>query len=55
MVEIEDIGDQGEGIARVERGYVVIIADAEVGDSVAVRVTKARETVAFAEVVKRSE
>jgi predicted RNA-binding protein with TRAM domain len=54
-VEIEDIGDQGDGIARVERGYVVIVAEAEVGDRVTVRITEARKNVAFAEVVKQSE
>jgi hypothetical protein len=26
-VEIEDIGDQGDGITRVERGFVVIVPD----------------------------
>jgi len=28
-VEIEDIGDQGDGITRVERGFVVIVSDTE--------------------------
>lgn len=51
-VEIEDMGDQGDGIARVDRGYVVIVSDARVGDSVTVRITEARENVAFAEVVR---
>ncbi len=50
-VEIEDVGDQGDGIARVERGYVVIVPNTAVGDRVTVRVTEARENVAFAEVV----
>ncbi|MFB6303397.1 MAG: TRAM domain-containing protein, partial [Haloferacaceae archaeon] len=30
-VEIEDLGKQGDGIARVERGYVIIVPGAEVG------------------------
>jgi predicted RNA-binding protein with TRAM domain len=30
-VEIEDIGKQGDRIARVERGYVIIVPGAEVG------------------------
>ncbi|EMA46492.1 TRAM domain-containing protein [Halobiforma nitratireducens] len=50
-VEIEDVGDQGDGIAKVERGYVVIVPDTAVGDRVTVRVTEARENVAFTEVV----
>ncbi|MFC6906734.1 TRAM domain-containing protein [Halalkalicoccus tibetensis] len=28
-VEIETIGEQGDGIARVERGYVVIVPDTD--------------------------
>jgi predicted RNA-binding protein with TRAM domain len=52
-VEIEDIGDQGDGITRVERGFVVIVPDTEQGERVAVDITDVRENVAFAEVVKR--
>jgi len=52
-VEIEGVGDQGDGIAKVESGYVVIVPDTAIGDRVTVRVTEARENVAFAEVVKR--
>jgi predicted RNA-binding protein with TRAM domain len=51
-VEIEDMGDQGDGIARVDRGYVVIVPDVGVGDRVTVRIKEARENVAFAEVVR---
>jgi predicted RNA-binding protein with TRAM domain len=54
-VEIEDMGDQGDGIARVDRGYVVIVPDAGVGDRVTVRIKEARENVAFAEVVRRAD
>jgi len=53
-VEIEDMGDQGDGIARVDRGYVVFVPDTELGDRVTVRITETRENVAFAEVVKRT-
>ena len=52
-VEIEDIGDQGDGITRVERGFVVIVPDTEQGERVTVEITDVRENVAFAEVVKR--
>jgi predicted RNA-binding protein with TRAM domain len=49
-VIIETIGDQGDGIAKVERGYVVIVPETERGDEVTVEITQARETVAFAQV-----
>jgi len=52
-VEIEDLGDQGDGLARVERGFVVIVPDTEQGERVTVEITDVRENVAFAEVVKR--
>ena len=52
-VEIEDIGDQGDGITRVERGFVVIVPDTEQGERVSVEITDVRETVAFAEVSER--
>jgi len=52
-VEIEDIGEQGDGITRVERGFVVIVPDTEQGERVAVEITDVRDNVAFAEVVER--
>ncbi|AUX09373.1 RNA-binding protein, contains TRAM domain [Halalkaliarchaeum desulfuricum] len=52
-VEIEDIGDQGDGITRVERGFVVIVPDTEQREKVTVEITDVRENVAFAEVVER--
>ena len=52
-VEIENIGDQGDGITRVERGFVVIVPDTEQGERVTVEITDVRENVAFAEVVSR--
>ena len=51
-VEIEDIGDQGDGIARVERGYVIIVPETEQGDQVTIEITDVRENVAFADVVE---
>ena len=52
-VDIDSIGDQGDGIARVDRGYVLIIPDTEVGDRVTVRIENTTQNVAFAEVVDR--
>jgi predicted RNA-binding protein with TRAM domain len=52
-VEIEDIGDKGDGIARVGPGYVIIIPDTRLNERVAVEITDVRENMAFAEVVER--
>ena len=52
-VEIEDIGDQGDGITRVERGYVVIVPSAEQGERVRIEITDVQTNVAFASVVER--
>lgn len=49
-VEIENLGDQGDGIAKVEQGYVVIVPDTSVGDHVTVEMQQVRDNVAFAEV-----
>jgi len=52
-VTIEDIGEQGDGIARVERGYVVIVPETEMGAEVTIEITDTRENVAFGEVIER--
>lgn len=52
-VEIEDIGDQGDGITRIGQGYVVIVPGTELGERVTVELTEVRENMAFAEVVDR--
>jgi predicted RNA-binding protein with TRAM domain len=54
-VEIEGIGDQGDGIARVERGYVIIVPETEEGERVTIEITNVRENVAFSEVVERED
>ena len=51
-VEIEDLGKQGDGIARVERGYVIIVPDAEVGDRVKVEIDEVKENFAVGEVLE---
>lgn len=51
-VEIEDVGDQGDGIARVGPGYVVFVPGAGVGDRLTVEITRAEENFAFATVVE---
>lgn len=52
-VEIEDVGDQGDGLTRVERGFVVIVPETDVGERVRIEISDVRETVAFGEVVER--
>jgi predicted RNA-binding protein with TRAM domain len=52
-VEIESLGDKGDGITKIDGGYVVIVPDTEVGERVTIRLDDVRENVAFAEVVKR--
>ena len=53
-VEIEDLGKQGDGIARVERGYVIIVPGAEVGERVKVEVTEVKSNFAVGEVIEES-
>ena len=50
-VEIEDIGKQGDGIARVERGYVIIVPDAEIGERVKVEITEVKSNFAVGEII----
>ena len=54
-VDIETIGDQGDGIARVERGYVIIVPDTDPDERVEIEITSVTDTVAFAEVIERYE
>ncbi len=51
-VEIEDIGKQGDGIARVERGYVIIVPGGEVGDQVKIEVTEVKSNFAVGEIIE---
>ena len=50
-VTIDSLGDQGDGIAKVDRGYVVIVPGARPDDEVTVEIEEARENVAFARVL----
>lgn len=52
IVEISETGDQGDGLTRVERGFVVIVPGAQVGDRVRITIETVRDTVAFGEVVE---
>ncbi|WP_144800132.1 MULTISPECIES: TRAM domain-containing protein [Halorubrum] len=50
-VTIETVGDQGDGIAKVERGYVVIVPGAQPGDEPTVEIEQVQENVAFARII----
>ena len=52
-VEIETLGDQGDGIARIERGFVVIVPDTSIGEQVDIEITSTTDSVAFGEVTAR--
>ena len=52
-VKIENIGDQGDDIEKIDRGYVVIVPETTVGERVAVELETVRDNVAFADVVER--
>lgn len=54
-VEIEDVGDKGDGIARVGPGYVVIVPGTELGERVSIEITEVRENMAFADVLERQD
>jgi predicted RNA-binding protein with TRAM domain len=49
-VTIESLGNQGDGIARIDRGYVVIVPDTRPDDEVTIEIEQTRENVAFARV-----
>jgi predicted RNA-binding protein with TRAM domain len=51
-VEIEDLGKQGDGIARVERGYVIIVPGAEVGERVKIEIAEVKSNFAVGEVLE---
>ena len=46
-VDVVDVGDQGDGIARIGPGYVVFVPETTVGDRVTVEITEARDNFAF--------
>ena len=50
-VEIEDLGKQGDGIARVERGYVIIVPGTTVDERVKIEVTEVKPNFAVGEVI----
>ncbi len=56
-VEITDIGNDGEGIGKID-GYTLFIKDAVIGDTVSAKIMKAKKNYAYAhleEVIRPSE
>jgi len=52
-VTIETTGDQGDGIAKVEHGYVVIVPGGQPGDVPTIEIEQVQANVAFASIVER--
>lgn len=51
-VTIETVGEEGDGIAKVDHGYVVIVPGTQPGDQPTVEIERVTQTVAFATVVE---
>ena len=49
-VTIKSLGDQGDGIAKIDRGYVVIVPDTHPDEEVTVEIEQTRENLGFARV-----
>ena len=50
-VKIEDVGRDGDGIARIE-GFVIFVKGAKVDDEVKIRINSTRRNFAFAGIVE---
>ena len=50
-VEIEDLGKQGDGIARAERGYVIIVPGSNVGEQVKIEITDVKTNFAMGNII----
>ncbi|MCZ3364547.1 TRAM domain-containing protein [Methanobacterium veterum] len=50
-VKIEDMGRDGDGIAKVE-GFIVFVNGAKKGDEVKIKINSVRRNFAFADVVE---
>ncbi|MCG1004184.1 MULTISPECIES: TRAM domain-containing protein [Halobacterium] len=51
VVDVEDIGDEGDGIAHVD-DFVVLVPEGEMGDRVRVRIDRVEPEFATAELVE---
>lgn len=48
-VDVVDEGSEGDGIARINEGYVIIIPEGTVGDSLEIEITAVKEQFAIGE------
>jgi predicted RNA-binding protein with TRAM domain len=53
-VEIQSVGEKGDGIARV-KGFVLFVPNVKKGEFVKIKITKVLEKVGFAEVVGKAD
>ena len=53
-VEIESVGEKGDGIAKVE-GFVIFVPGTQKGDKVKIKITKVFRKMGFGEVVGAAE
>ncbi|WP_044958295.1 TRAM domain-containing protein [Halarchaeum acidiphilum] len=51
VVDIEDIGEEGDGIAHVE-DFVVLVPDAKMGDQVRVEIDTVQDEFAVADLIE---
>jgi predicted RNA-binding protein with TRAM domain len=50
-VDINEVSERGDGIARVER-FIIFVPDTKIGDHVRIRITRISTKIAEAQVVK---
>ena len=50
-VTISDIGSQGDGVGKIE-GFVIIVPETKIGETVQVRINRVSKKVAFGTLVK---
>lgn len=51
VVDVEDLGEEGDGVARVE-DFVVLVPDADMGDRARVRIDRVEPDYAMADVLE---
>ncbi|UPM42877.1 TRAM domain-containing protein [Halocatena salina] len=50
-VTVEAVGREGDGIAKVERGYVIIVPGGEPGEEIEIEIERVTPSVAFANII----
>lgn len=50
-VTIETSGEQGDGIAKIDGGYVIIVPKGQPGEHLSVEIENAQENVAFGKII----